>query len=67
MLERDISGAAMAAFASLAALRAACLDLPGGSPTAAAAAANRETQLTKPAGSLGRLERIVAWLAHWQG
>jgi nicotinate-nucleotide--dimethylbenzimidazole phosphoribosyltransferase len=57
----------MAAFASLAALRAACLDLPGGSPTAAAAVANREARLTKPAGSLGRLERIVAWLAYWQG
>jgi nicotinate-nucleotide--dimethylbenzimidazole phosphoribosyltransferase len=55
------------AFASLATLRAACLDLPIGSPSAAAAVASREARLTKPPGSLGRLERIVAWLAHWQG
>jgi nicotinate-nucleotide--dimethylbenzimidazole phosphoribosyltransferase len=55
------------AFASLATLRAACLDLPIGSSSAAAAVASREARLTKPPGSLGRLERIVAWLAHWQG
>jgi nicotinate-nucleotide--dimethylbenzimidazole phosphoribosyltransferase len=40
-------------------------------PTADAAAAEsvraREAQLTKPAGSLGRLEGMVAWLAAWQG
>ncbi len=57
----------MVAFASFAALRAACLDLPAGSPAAAAASAMREAQLTKPPGSLGRLEDLVAWLAHWQG
>ncbi|MGA7490484.1 MAG: nicotinate-nucleotide--dimethylbenzimidazole phosphoribosyltransferase, partial [Xanthobacteraceae bacterium] len=57
----------MVAFASFAALRAACLDLPTGSPSAAAASAVREAQLTKPPGSLGRLEDLVAWLAHWQG
>jgi nicotinate-nucleotide--dimethylbenzimidazole phosphoribosyltransferase len=55
------------AFASFAALRAACFDLPIGSASAAAAVASREARLTKPPGSLGRLERIVAWLAHWQG
>src|SRR5947209_4299120 len=55
------------AFASFAALRAACFDLPIGSALAAAAVASREARLTKPPGSLGRLERIVAWLAHWQG
>ncbi len=27
----------------------------------------RETKLTKPAGSLGRLEELVEWLAAWQG
>ena len=32
-----------------------------------AAARAREAQLTKPAGSLGRLEAIVEWLAAWQG
>jgi nicotinate-nucleotide--dimethylbenzimidazole phosphoribosyltransferase len=29
--------------------------------------AARESQLTKPPGSLGRLEEVVAWLARWQG
>jgi nicotinate-nucleotide--dimethylbenzimidazole phosphoribosyltransferase len=67
MLERANSGTVMAAFASLAALRAACLDLPAGSPAAAAAVVSREARLTKPSGSLGRLEHVVAWLAHWQG
>src|SRR5262245_66589880 len=67
MLERANSGTVMAAFASLAALRAACLDLPVGSPAAAAAVVSREARLTKPPGSLGRLEHVVAWLAHWQG
>src|SRR5262245_66329096 len=67
MLEHANSGSMMAAFTSLAALRAACLDLPAGSPAAAAAVASREVRLTKPSGSLGRLEQLVAWLAHWQG
>src|SRR5579871_1937155 len=52
---------------SFSALRAACLDLPGGSPAASAAVAQREARLTKPPRSLGRLEELVAWLAHWQG
>jgi nicotinate-nucleotide--dimethylbenzimidazole phosphoribosyltransferase len=54
-------------FTSLAELRAACLDLPLGHPAASAAVANREAQLTKPPRSLGRLEDLTAWLAHWQG
>jgi nicotinate-nucleotide--dimethylbenzimidazole phosphoribosyltransferase len=54
-------------FSSLAELRAACLDLPLGHPAASAAVANREAQLTKPPRSLGRLEDLTAWLAHWQG
>jgi nicotinate-nucleotide--dimethylbenzimidazole phosphoribosyltransferase len=58
---------AMTAFASLSDLRMACLDLPSGHPAAAAAAADREARLTKPPRSLGRLEDVVAWLAHWQG
>ena len=57
----------MTTFASLAELRAACLDLPLGHPAASAAVANREAQLTKPPRSLGRLEDLTAWLAHWQG
>ena len=42
-------------------------NLAGGDETAAAAAAERQAQLTKPAGSLGRLEELAVWLAHWQG
>src|ERR1700730_8813542 len=54
-------------FRSIADLRAACLDLPAGNDAAAAAVAARQAQLTKPPGSLGRLEDIVAWLAQWGG
>ncbi|MDF3212913.1 nicotinate-nucleotide--dimethylbenzimidazole phosphoribosyltransferase [Mesorhizobium sp. M7A.F.Ca.CA.001.09.2.1] len=54
-------------FKSLRELRAACLDLPSGSDAAANAVARRQDTLTKPQGSLGRLETIAAWLARWQG
>src|SRR5262249_11992279 len=57
----------MADFTSFSALRAACLDLPDGSAVASAAVARREATLTKPPGSLGRLEDLAGWLAHWQG
>jgi nicotinate-nucleotide--dimethylbenzimidazole phosphoribosyltransferase len=62
----------MTGFASLAALRAACLDLPksrsdAANPNAAKEVVAREALLTKPPGSLGRLEDMVAWLATWQG
>jgi nicotinate-nucleotide--dimethylbenzimidazole phosphoribosyltransferase len=57
----------MADFSSFSDLRALCLDLPGGHPAASAAVARREAVLTKPPHSLGRLEDLVGWLAHWQG
>ena len=41
--------------------------LPGPDQAAAAAAAAREGQLTKPPGALGRLEDLSAWAAAWQG
>jgi nicotinate-nucleotide--dimethylbenzimidazole phosphoribosyltransferase len=41
--------------------------LPAADLPAIDACAAREPQLTKPAGSLGRLEEIVQWLAAWQG
>ena len=47
-------------------VRPAC-DLPAGSDEAAAAALARQDTLTKPQGSLGRLEELAAWLARWQG
>jgi len=57
----------MTNFTSFSGLRAVCLDLPSGHPAASAAVARREATLTKPPKSLGRLEDLVAWLAHWQG
>lgn len=41
--------------------------LPEADPAASAAVAAREPRLTKPAGSLGRLEDLSAWMAAWQG
>src|SRR5271167_5140982 len=57
----------MTDFTSFSSLRAACLDLPSGHPAASASVAQREAVLTKPPQSLGRLEDLVGWLAHWQG
>ncbi|MET0942692.1 MAG: nicotinate-nucleotide--dimethylbenzimidazole phosphoribosyltransferase [Mesorhizobium sp.] len=57
----------MTRFAVLDELRSACLTLPEGDDMAVAAAQRREDSLTKPQGSLGRLEQIVSWLARWQG
>jgi len=42
-------------------------DLPDPDESAREAAAARQVQLTKPAGSLGRLEGLALWLAAWQG
>ncbi len=53
-------------FPSFAALRATCLDLPPTDAAAAASAAARNATLTKPPGSLGRLEDLAIWLAQWQ-
>ena len=53
-------------FSSLDDIRAACRDLSPGDDAAAIAAAARQAQLTKPPGSLGRLEELAAFLARWQ-
>src|SRR6478672_7504436 len=53
-------------FDSLDDIRTFCRDLPAGSTRAAEAAAGRQQQLTKPPGSLGRLEELAIWLAQWQ-
>ena len=52
--------------ASLAEIRALLAALPAASTTARAAADAREATLTKPAGALGRLEELAAWMATWQ-
>jgi nicotinate-nucleotide--dimethylbenzimidazole phosphoribosyltransferase len=54
-------------FATLDDIRAFCSDLSHGNAKAAAAALARQAVLTKPPGSLGRLEDLAAWLATWQG
>ena len=54
-------------FATLDEIRGFCRTLPGGDERAATAALARQASLTKPAGSLGRLEELAAWLARWQG
>lgn len=41
--------------------------MPGPDLEAAESARRRDATLTKPMGSLGRLEEIVVWLAAWQG
>src|SRR2546426_10287791 len=53
--------------ADLDEIRALLAHLPGPDLEAGTAAALRERQLTKPAGALGRLEELAAWLATWQG
>jgi nicotinate-nucleotide--dimethylbenzimidazole phosphoribosyltransferase len=56
----------MTFFHNLQALHATCAALPSGDHAAAEAVRVRQSALTKPAGSLGRLEEICAWLATWQ-
>ncbi len=53
--------------ASLDEIRGLLPKLPGADHDAAGAAASREAELAKPAGALGRLEELAAWLAAWQG
>ena len=48
-------------------IRALIAKMPPGDEAAAAAARARDCELTKPAGSLGRLEEIAVHMARWQG
>jgi nicotinate-nucleotide--dimethylbenzimidazole phosphoribosyltransferase len=53
--------------ATLAEIRRLMAELPDADLEAASAAASREGTLTKPPGSLGRLEEMSSWLCAWQG
>ena len=48
-------------------IRALLNDMPGPDNHAAQMVAERDAQLTKPPGSLGKLEDIAVWLAQWTG
>jgi nicotinate-nucleotide--dimethylbenzimidazole phosphoribosyltransferase len=48
-------------------IRSLLAALPGPDPEARAAAQARQDRLTKPPGSLGRLEELGVWIAAWQG
>ncbi len=52
---------------TLKSIRELILSLPEPSKAMREAAESRQTHLTKPPGSLGRLEEIAAFLAAWQG
>src|SRR5262245_47673891 len=53
--------------ASFAEMRRILRDLPGPDLVARTEVVRRQAELTKPPGSLGRLEEIAEWLAAWQG
>lgn len=57
----------MTNFASVHAFEAALANLRGPDGDAAADARIRQAELTKPAGSLGRLEDLAIFFAGWQG
>ena len=54
-------------FESIDAIRNMAQNPPGPDRVAADEARDRQAQLTKPQGSLGRLETLVEWLSAWQG
>jgi nicotinate-nucleotide--dimethylbenzimidazole phosphoribosyltransferase len=56
----------MTPYASFDDLWNACRTLPAADAGAAATAMRRDAMLTKPPGSLGRLEEIASFLAQWQ-
>src|SRR5882757_3160645 len=53
-------------FNTLDDIRGFCRELPAGDDDSAEAATRRQQNLTKPPGSLGRLEELAIWLARWQ-
>jgi nicotinate-nucleotide--dimethylbenzimidazole phosphoribosyltransferase len=66
-METPVKGNGMAEpVANLEEIRTLLAQFPGPGLEAGTAAAVRQAQLTKPAGSLGRLEELAVWLATWQ-
>ena len=61
------TGGAAAPPSSFAEIRAILQRAPGPDLEAATKVLERQRVLTKPAGSLGRLEELAEWLARWQG
>ena len=57
----------MTLFPTVAAFEAALEALSAADEAARGAASRRQTQLTKPPGSLGRLEDLAVFMAGWQG
>lgn len=57
----------MLSFSSMHDLTQAIANLPKANQTSIEAVMARQQVLTKPPGSLGRLEALAAWLAAWQG
>ncbi|MCL4169554.1 UNVERIFIED_CONTAM: hypothetical protein GTU68_026913, partial [Idotea baltica] len=54
-------------YQSIAQIQAAFEALPSSNATARQAATERQNQLTKPPGSLGKLEELAIFMAAWQG
>ena len=52
--------------ASITELKTAIKNLPYGQENRVAEAAQRDSVLTKPPGSLGRLEELASWVCKWQ-
>ncbi len=57
----------MMRFESLSAIAPLATTLPAADPAARAAALARQNSLTKPPGSLGRLEELALFMAEWRG
>ncbi len=54
-------------FSSVADFERCLTNLPASNKNEQSRAADRQQQLTKPPGSLGRLEDLAIWMAGWQG
>jgi len=57
----------MSTFSSLAEFRALLATMPDADANAIAGAQERNGQLTKPPGALGRLEELAIWYGGWRG